>query len=272
MVVLIKGAGDIASGIAYRLFNCGFNIVMTDIEKPTTVRCTVAFSTAVYKGTQVVEGVTAERVKDCNGAKECFKQNKIAVIVGEAAEIAKELCPDVFIDAVLAKYNTGTNTSLAPIVIGIGPGFTAGADCHAAVETKRGHTLGRVILSGTPIANTGIPGNIGGFTSERIIRAGADGAFIPMAKIGDMVQKGDIVAWVGKAETAAQLSGVVRGMLPEGTVVTKGMKSGDIDPRGIKEYCYSVSDKALAVAGGTLEAILYFTNKSKAVNADAKIL
>ncbi len=258
MVIVIKGAGDIASGIACRLVRSGFSVAMTELPAPTTVRCAVAFSAAVLQGKQTVEGITAVCANSIQDARVILARKEIAVYVGDAALLCKELGAAVLVDAVLAKINTGTQRGMAPLVIGVGPGFTAGQDCDAAVETKRGHTLGRVLYTGSPIANTGIPGDIAGYTTERLLRAGADGVFFPKASIGDMVHKGDVVAYVGDTPVVAGVSGVVRGMLVQGTPVQQGMKSGDIDPRGIQEYCFTVSDKALSVGGGVLEAILHF--------------
>lgn len=257
MLILIRGAGDLATGVAWRLHNCGFHIIMTDISRPTTVRCTVAFSRAVYEGTAEVEGVTARRARDPEDARQIAEGGEVAVLVDPAGDSIAALRPSVVIDAVLAKHNLGTKITDAPVVVALGPGFTAGVDCHAVIETKRGHDLGRVIYEGCAIANTGVPGDIGGYTSERIIRAPADGPFSPEARIGQLVRAGDVVARVEGEPVRAAISGVVRGMLPAGTPVTRGMKSGDIDPRGIAEYCYTISDKARAIAGGALEAVLH---------------
>ena len=257
MLIFIKGAGDLATGVAWRLHNCGFQVVMTDIARPTTVRCTVAFSRAVYEGAAEIEGVTARLARDPADALRITGEGEIAVLVDPEAAAIETLHPPVVIDAVLAKRNLGTRITDAPVVIALGPGFTAGADCHAVVETKRGHYLGRVIYAGSAIANTGVPGDIGGYTSERIIRAPADGPFVPAARIGQLVRAGDVVARVEGEPVRALIDGVVRGMLPEGTPVTRGMKSGDIDPRGIVEYCHTISDKERAIAGGALEAVLH---------------
>ncbi|GKH47372.1 MULTISPECIES: selenium-dependent molybdenum cofactor biosynthesis protein YqeB [Anaerotruncus] len=257
MLIFIKGAGDLATGVAWRLHNCGFQVVMTDIARPTAVRCTVAFSRAVYEGAAEIEGVTARLARDPADALRITGEGEIAVLVDPEAAAIETLRPPVVIDAVLAKRNLGTRITDAPVVIALGPGFTAGADCHAVVETKRGHYLGRVIYAGSAIANTGVPGDIGGYTSERIIRAPADGPFAPAARIGQLVRAGDVVARVEGEPVRALIDGVVRGMLPEGTPVTCGMKSGDIDPRGIVEYCHTISDKARAIAGGALEAVLH---------------
>ncbi|MFR9190753.1 MAG: selenium-dependent molybdenum cofactor biosynthesis protein YqeB [Anaerotruncus massiliensis (ex Togo et al. 2019)] len=254
MLIFIKGAGDLATGVAWRLHNCGFQVVMTDIARPTAVRCTVAFSRAVYEGAAEIEGVTARLARDPADALR-ITGGRNAVLVDPQAAAIETLRPRRHRRGV-AKRNLGTRIT-APVVIALGPSFTAGADCHAVVETKRGHYLGRVIYAGSAIANTGVPGDIGGYTSERIIRAPADGPFAPAARIGQLVRAGDVVARVEGEPVRALIDGVVRGMLPEGTPVTCGMKSGDIDPRGIVEYCHTISDKARAIAGGALEAVLH---------------
>ena len=256
MKVVVKGAGDLATGIGARLKKCGFCVVMTDLEVPTAVRRTVSFSRAIYEEEVEVEGIRAKRANHLLEVEEILKEGKIPVIVDPEAKIVKEWKPDVVVDAILAKKNINTSIEDAPIVIGVGPGFTAGEDCHKVVETKRGHYLGAVIEKGSAIPNTGVPGEIGGYTVERIIRASADGVFHPVAQIGDLVQKGDLIAYSGEEPIYALITGIVRGMLQEGVVVTKGMKSGDIDPRCKKEHCFSISDKARSIGGGVLEAIL----------------
>lgn len=260
MIVLIKGAGDLATGVAVRLRQCGFEVVMTETARPTTVRCTVAFSRAVYKKTAEVEGVKAVLCAGMGEVSAALARGEAAVVVDPRAEIITALRPNALIDAIIAKKNLGTGKSDAPAVVALGPGFTAGVDCHAVVETRRGHNLGRVFYSGRAEENTGVPGNIGGYTNERILRACRDGVFTPLAEIGDMVRAGDVVATVGGEAVRTEIEGVVRGMLPAGTPVCRGMKSGDVDPRGILEYCYSISDKARAIAGGALEAVLHLTN------------
>ncbi len=256
MLVIIKGAGDIASGIALRLKHAKFDIVMTDLERPTAIRRTVCFSQAIVNGTAEVEDVKAERANNTNEIYEIIKRGNIAVIADERADCVGVLKPDFVIDAILAKKNLGTRITDAPVVIAVGPGFTAGVDCHAVVETQRGHYLGRVFFEGSAAENTGVPGNIGGYTTERIIRAVKDGIFTPVCQIGDTVEAGQTVAYVDGEPVKCLIGGVLRGILPENTPVYKGMKSGDVDPRCKKEHCYSVSDKALAVGGGVLEAML----------------
>ncbi len=257
LTVLIRGAGDIASGIAMRLHRAGMQIVMTEIARPTTIRRTVAFSDAVVNGEQTVEDVTALRAETWEEAALYMDEGRIPVLVDPDCACRAFLKPDVLVDAILAKYNLGTSITDAPIVIGVGPGFTAGVDCHAAIETMRGHTLGRAYYRGGTLPNTNIPGLIGGFAGERVLRAPADGVFQGSRRIGDRVEAGETVGFVAGQPMKATISGVLRGLLADGVSVKKGMKSGDVDPRGRAEYCSLVSDKALSVAGGVLEAILH---------------
>lgn len=262
MLAVIKGAGDIASGIALRLHRANFKIVMTEIASPTAIRRTVCFSEAVYKGETVVENVKAVLCDSISQIDDVFENGNIAVIVDEKANCIKELKPDFVIDAILAKKNLGTDIDDAKVVIGVGPGFTAGEDCHAVVETKRGHFLGRVYYEGSAIENTGIPGEIDGHSTDRIIRSPEYGVFNPIYDIGDEVQKGEVVACVDSTPIVCNVSGILRGILPKGTLVSTNMKSGDVDPRCEKEHCYTVSDKALAVGGGVLEACLHLYKHS----------
>ena len=256
MLVCIKGAGDIASGIALRLCRSRIEVVMTDLPVPTAVRRTVAFSEAIRLGSAEVEGVRAERAETPEEARDCLSRGVIPVMPDPEAEIIEVLKPEVVVDAIIAKRNTGTGRNDAPLVIGVGPGFTAGEDCDAVIESMRGHNLGRVISEGQAAPNTGIPGNIGGQTVKRLIRASADGTFHPAKDFGDMVNEGDLVADVDGVPVYAGTSGIIRGMLQDGAPVTKGMKSGDVDPRGRSVDYMTVSDKAMAIGGGVLEAIL----------------
>lgn len=256
MLVVVRGAGDLATGIALRLHRAGCSLVMLDVAEPTSVRRTVCFSEAVRLGEAQVEDVSARLCKDSGEALEVCSAGDVSVLVDPDGTSIPVLRPQAVVDAILAKRNLGTTKDLAPIVIGVGPGFTAPVDCHAVVETKRGHYLGRVILDGSPIPNTGVPGNIGGFTTERVLRAPADGPFEPLAKIGDVVHAGDVVAQVAGEPMRATIDGVLRGLLQGGVPVVRSMKSGDIDPRCQREHCFSASDKARAVGGGVLEALL----------------
>ena len=245
MLAIIRGAGDIASAIALRLHKCGASVIMTEVEHPLTVRRTVAFSEAIHSGKTQVEGVVGVRAESVDDALRRTLEGVVPVLV----------------DAILAKRNVGTTIGMAPIVIGIGPGFTAGDDCHAVVETMRGHTLGRVYYEGSALPNTAVPGLVGGFAGERVLRAPSDGTFREVASIRDHVEAGQAVAYVGDTPVIATLTGTLRGLLAGGTHVTKGLKCGDIDPRDEVSHCETVSDKGLAVAGGVLEAILHLSDK-----------
>lgn len=256
MFVVIRGAGDLATGTALRLWRAHIRLVMTEVGRPTAIRRTVCFSQAIVHGETTVEGVTACRAETPAQALELLESGVIPVLEDPEAACIPVLKPDAVVDAILAKRNLGTKISDAPVVVGVGPGFTAGVDCHAVVETMRGHYLGRVMYEGSAQPNTGIPGLIGGFAGERVLRAPADGVFHQLLDIGAQVKMGDIAATVNGEPMICTLDGVLRGILTDGTPVFKGMKSGDIDPRCKIEHCYCASDKALAVGGGVLEAVL----------------
>ncbi|GAP13654.1 selenium-dependent molybdenum hydroxylase system protein, YqeB family [Longilinea arvoryzae] len=260
-IVIIKGAGDLASGVAVRLYRCGFRLVMTEIPHPLMVRRTVSFGEAVCDGVTQVEGIQAVRVDDCLQARKIIADGKIPILVDPKAACLNELHPAVLVDAIMAKINTGTKIEDAPLVIALGPGFTAGVDCHAVVETNRGHHLGRVIEHGSAEPDTGQPGEVGGKSTERLLRAPVSGVVEAHAAIGDRVTEGQVVAHVGDAEVRAQTSGVLRGMIRSGVQVDAGTKIGDVDPRAEVSYCFEVSEKSLAIAGGVLEAIFAFQHK-----------
>lgn len=259
MLVYVRGAGDIATGIAMRLYRCGFHVVMADLAVPTSIRRTVCFSEAIRLGETMVEDVRGVLCADADAARVAMDEGNVAVLVDPEAAMARELKPDVLVDAILAKKNLGTTRGMAPVVIGVGPGFTAQVDVDAAVETMRGHYLGRVYYKGSPIANTAIPGLIGGYAGERVLRAPTDGIFQPAVELGDEVHAGDVCGTVEGMPMCATIDGVVRGLLQAGVPVRRGMKSGDVDPRCQPEYIRTVSDKASAVGGGVLEAILHLT-------------
>ena len=255
--MLIKGAGDLASGVAARLHRCGFAVVMTELLEPLMVRRTVCFGEAVYEGETAVEDIVARRVPDVAGARAALVAHIIPVLVDPEARCRGELAPDVLVDGIMAKRNTGTARADAPRVIGLGPGFTAGADCHAVVETQRGHWLGRVYWQGSALPDTGTPGEIGGaVVAGRVLRAPTDGTLLIRAAIGDRVTTGQIIATVAGSELRAGCDGVLRGLIRSGAHVAAGVKIGDIDPRAERAYCFTISDKSLAVGGGVLEAIL----------------
>ena len=258
MLVLIRGAGDNATGIALRLWRSHIQVIMTDLAQPTAIRRTVAFSQAILAGAGIeVEGVTGAPADTPSHARELLAEGIIPVLADPEGRCIPILRPDAIVDAILAKRNLGTCITDAPVVVGVGPGFTAGQDCHAVIETMRGHTLGRVIYHGSALPNTGVPGLVGGFAGERVLRAPAAGYFHPLLEIGAQVRQGDTAATVAGVPMLCTLDGILRGILPEGTPVYAGMKAGDIDPRCRLEHCFTASDKALAVGGGVLEAILH---------------
>ncbi len=255
LLVLIRGAGDLATGVAVRLFRIGCLVVMTELERPLAVRRTVAFAQAVYDNAVTVEGVTA-RCVPLREARAVLASHEIPVVVDPEGASLSLLHPDVVVDARLAKRNLGTRFDDATLVIALGPGFTAGVDCHAVIETNRGHNLGRVLWSGSAEPNTGVPGRIGGADVARVLRAPVDGEVIPLRRIGDIVAAGDVVARVEGVDVVAGVGGVLRGLLHGGVRVTVGTKLGDVDPRADPSHVHTVSDKSLAIGGGVLEAIL----------------
>jgi len=262
VIVLIRGAGEMASGVAHRLHRSHFNVCMLEIPHPIAVRREVSFCEAIYEGEKEVEGVRAKFISRPEEIHSVWQEEKIPVLVDPDGEKTRRFIkPDVLIDAIMAKKNLGAHIKKAPLVIGLGPGFCAEKDVHIVIETNRGHDLGRLILKGTAEPDTGIPGNIGGYTVERVLRTMKRGVFHPQKGIGDRVNKGLVVAVVDDFPVMAKISGIVRGLIREGVEVKKGMKVGDIDPRGKRESCFTISDKARAIGGGVLEAILYWFNK-----------
>jgi xanthine dehydrogenase accessory factor len=255
-LVLIKGAGDLATGVAARLYRCGFPVVMTELPHPLMVRRAVSFGEAVYETEVVVEGIRARRVDDVPAARSAIADGAIPILVDPETRCLAELAPPVLVDAVMAKANTGTRLTDAPLVIALGPGFTAGVDCHVVVETNRGHRLGRPIYRGAAEPDTSRPGEVGGKTAERILRAPITGVVTSRAAIGDRVVEGQVVAVVGGCDVHAGTTGVLRGMVRDGTMVPVRIKIGDVDPRATVSHCFEISEKALAIAGGVLEAIL----------------
>ncbi len=256
MLVLIRGGGDLASGVAVRLHHSGFDVMLTELPTPLVVRRTVSFAEAVTDGSKEVEGITAILIQTPGKVKESIQIGNIPVLVDPDLACLKEVRPDVVVDARMRKKPPAEGKELATLVIGLGPGFIAGENCHAVIETNRGHNLGRVIWAGPPQEDTGIPGMVQGFTSERVLRAPEDGKLVTGAKIGDEVKNGTVIALVGSQAVLAPFDGVLRGMIKPGTQVKKGMKIGDVDPRDDPTICTLVSDKSRAIGGGVLEAIL----------------
>ena len=254
--IVIRGAGDLATGVALRLYRAGFSrLVMLENNHPLAVRRRVAFSEAVSQGCMKVEGITAVFVESTREIAKLWEHGEIPVLSDPAAVTLSELQPEVLVDAIIAKRNLGTRRSQASLVIGLGPGFTAGKDVHRVVETKRGHYLGRVIESGAAADNTGIPGNIGGYSVERVYWAEQQGIFTTSLNIGDTIAAGDPLGMVDDVPVVATICGVIRGLLRDGTPVDEKTKLADVDPRGTMAYCGEVSDKAMAIGGGVLEAI-----------------
>lgn len=254
-VAVVKGGGDLGTGVAYRLWKCGFRVICTDLPQPLVIRRSVAFASALYDGRIVVEGIQCERVFYADEAIYLWQRNTLPVVADPVGRVVESLQPEVVVDAILAKRNLGTAIHHAPCVVALGPGFAAGTDCHAVVETNRGHNLGRVIWQGAAEPNTGVPGKVGGEDAKRVLRAPRDGTFYGRKAIGDKVKVGDVIAQVDTEPIPAQLNGVLRGLLHDRTPVKQGLKVADIDPRGDARYCFSISDKALAIAGGVLEAV-----------------
>lgn len=261
-LVVIRGAGDLASGVALRLHRAGFPVILTEIEHPLAVRRTVAFAQAVFDGVCCVEEVTGRRCKIANAAA-VVADGEVAVIIDPAGETLRRLQPPVVVDAIMAKRNTGTRRADAPFVVALGPGFTAGVDCHAVIETERGHNLGRVIWQGSAAPDTGEPGELPGVgrRASRVLRAPAAGHVIGRCAIGDRVAAGVELAIIedvaGEGHSiVAPFDGVLRGLIHPHVLVHPGMKIGDLDPRADVAACFTVSDKSLAIGGGALEAIL----------------
>ena len=254
-LIIIRGAGDLATGTAIKLHNAGFPLIMLDIEKPTVIRRTVSFAQALFDGKAVVEGVCAVCCSFEN-ALENARKGLVAVVADPEGKTIEKLRPDVVVDAIIAKKNLGTNKSMAPFTVALGPGFVAGKDVDAVIETKRGHTLGKIITEGSAIANTGIPGIIGGYGKERVMHSPCEGVFRGCRTIGDIVQAGDIIGYVGDTPVKTEIAGKLRGLLSDGLYVPEHFKLADVDPRGEQTDHTTCSDKARTIAGGVLEAVM----------------
>ena len=258
MKVVIRGGGDLATGVAEVLYQSGFKILILDIEKPSSIRRSVCFSEAIYDGIIQVENIICKKVENENDIEKCWNEKIIPIMVDEKGEIIKKIKPNVVVDSIIAKKNLGTTKEMAPITIALGDGFEAGKDVDIVVETMRGHNLGRVITSGRAMKNTGIPGEIKGVSKDRVIYSLANGIFSSVKKIGDTVQKDEIIGYVGNVEIRGKISGVLRGIIREGYEVIENMKIGDIDPRiEEKNNCFTISDKARSLGGAVLRAIMF---------------
>lgn len=261
-MLVVRGGGDLASGVIHRLFRCGYRVLILESRKPSAIRREVSFCEAVYDGEAFVEGVLSHRIDQVEQCEEIWKQGEIPLLVDEEGTAIRALKPDAVIDGILAKKNMGTSRDMAPLTIALGPGFLAGVDADYVIETKRGHDLGRIIEEGWAIPNTGIPGEIGGYGKERVIHSPADGVLHNKTKISDLVEKGQEIAVIRTEEgqeipVTASLTGVLRGIIREGYEVFQGMKIADIDPRKEqKKNCNTISDKARCIAGSVVEILL----------------
>lgn len=275
ILIICRGGGDLATGIVHRLFRAGFPVLVLETDSPAAIRRQVSFSEAVYDGTATVEGVTAERIASANRASvnHVLEEGRVPILVDPEGSSIPLLKPDIVVDAIIAKKNLGTAKEMAPLVIGVGPGFTAGEDVDLVVESMRGHNLARIFTTGSALPNTGIPGNIGGFTKERVLHAEADGYMKNIRKIGDIVEKGEEIARIYEKMTEegifsgsyvsveASISGIIRGLIREGYHFQKGFKIADIDPRESElANCFTISDKARSIGGSVLEAVCGYVN------------
>jgi xanthine dehydrogenase accessory factor len=257
LIIGIKGAGEMASAIAWRLFQANLRrILMMEVADPMAVRREVSFCEAIHDGAKAVEGVEAVRADGVQAVRAAWETSRIAVAVDPKWGLLKELRPDVVVDAILAKRNLGTTPEEAPLVIALGPGFEAGVDAHFVIETNRGHDLGRILASGNAEPDTGVPGEIGGHSEDRVLRAPEMGVFQATKSIGETVVKGEVLGQVASTAVVSGVKGVLRGLIRSGTPVECGIKIGDIDPRGKRVFCFTISDKARAIAGAALEAVL----------------
>jgi xanthine dehydrogenase accessory factor len=259
--VLIRGAGEMASGVAHRLARAGFFVLMTEVANPLAVRRAVSFCEAVHDGVKTVENISARLVSTPSEVPSIWKRHELPVLVDPEMSCLEEIKPQVIVDALLAKRNMGLSRDLASLTIGLGPGFVAPEEATLVIETNRGHDLGRLIYEGRAEENTGVPGEIGGYSRQRLLRAPVQGLFETSRELGDVVIEGQVVARVGGHAVKTQIPGILRGLIRPGTNVTEGEKLGDVDPRGKIEYLYTISEKSRAIAGSVLEGIMAHFNR-----------
>ena len=261
-LIIVRGGGDLATGTIHRLWSAGLPVLVLEAEHPAAIRRQVAVSEAVYDGRALVEGMSAVLVRSCEDIEEVINKREVPVLVDPKGDAIRTLRPEVVVDAILAKKNLGTSRDMAPLTVALGPGFEAGKDVDLVIETRRGHNLGRVIRSGSAYPNTGVPGNIGGYSKERVIHAKEAGFFHNRCRIGDIVTAGEEIAWIemedgGTCPVPATLTGILRGLLREGYPVTRGFKIADIDPcKEEPANCFTISDKARCIAGSVLETVV----------------
>ena len=255
-IICVRGGGDLATGVIQKLWRAGFSVCVLEISEPTAIRRTVALSSAVNAGAYTVEDVTAVKVGGLEEVKDAWGAGLVPVLVDPDGVSIGLIKPGVIVDAIIAKYNTGTRRGMAPITIALGPGFKAPDDVDAVIETMRGHSLGRLILDGAALDDTGTPGEIAGHAGKRVLRAPRDGTVEVLCDIGTIVKQGQTVCTVGGAVVTAPFEGIVRGMIYPGSAVTTGFKIGDIDARTDVDW-HTISDKARALGGAALETVLY---------------
>ena len=261
-ICLVRGAGDIATGTIQKLVRAGFKCVVTEVSNPSSIRRKVSLSEAVYEKKTVVEDIEAVLCENLDEIGQYLELYNPVIIVDPKLTILNKMKFDVVVDAILAKKNTGLKKEMAEITIGLGPGFEAGVDCDIVIETMRGHDLARIIEQGFAKKNTSIPGIIDGFSNERVIYSDFDGQFTHIKSISDIVNKEEIIAKVGDNYIRATLDGVIRGMIRDNFEVKKGLKVIDVDPRYEEvENCFTISDKARAIGGAVLEAIMMLENR-----------
>lgn len=254
--VVVRGGGDLATGTAYLLAKKGYRVLVLETERPACIRRQVAFCEAVYEGSCTVEGMIARKVLSKQEAEKAWKRGEVPVLIDPECRCLPWFHPIALVDGILAKKNLGTTIDMAPLTIGLGPGFTAGEDTDLVIETMRGETLGKIYRSGTAIPNTGVPGVIAGYAKERVIHAPCSGTIRYLKQIGDLVEKGETLAMIGETDVRATLTGYLRGAIKEGYLVVKGLKIMDIDPRtDSNERCFLISDKALAIGGSVCRAL-----------------
>jgi len=259
-IVVIRSGGDIGTAVAHKLFRSGFKVLILETKMPFAIRRKVAFCDAIYEGEAIVEGIKCKKIDKLSEIEDVLGSAVIPIIVDELGYVINEINAEIVVDAILAKKNINTRIDMAPLTIGLGPGFEAGVDVNVVIETNRGHNLGRLIYKGETEKNTGIPGNIDGHGIERVLRAPCDGLVKVIKGIGELVKEGDTIFEVGGVEVKTGLSGVVRGCIRDGIIAEKGLKIGDVDPRRNINNCFTISDKARCIAGGVLEAILNYKN------------
>jgi len=263
LTVVIRGGGDLGSGVIHRLHRSGMQVLILEVAQPLVVRRTVSFAQAVIEGRCELEGLTAVKVDSVDEVRAAWQQGQIPILVDPEMKCLSEIAPDVLVDATLAKRDTGIRIDMAPVTIALGPGFEAGVHADVVIETNRGHDLGRLIFAGKAEPDTGAPAPVMGHASERVLRSPCVGKIEHVLDIGSEVKKGDVICRVSGVDVCASFEGIIRGLIMQGREVPEGLKIGDVDPRPIYEHCFTISDKARALGGSVLEAVLMLSRDQK---------